>query len=158
MITMKQIQKTGLCPGCAFTAKKLNVVNYKSQFFQIKEKILKPQSCSFPNCNKLCRLKMSKSQSRHGFVFISKIRQSGYYMNQPLADKDKCITHYNKIRIVTDIARCSAEMNNTPGFRTLLAICMYMGHNIMTDNTLFPAGNIIVDVILMCLKLINLFI
>src|SRR5659263_295878 len=131
------------------------MINYKSEFLQIKKKILKPSSCSFTNCNKLCRLEMSKSECRHGFIFISKSSQSGYYMYHSLTDKDKCVTHYNKIRIVTDIARCSSEMNNTSGFRALLAICMYMGHNIMPYNALFPAGYIIVDIILMSLKLIN---
>ena len=49
-------------------------------------------------------------------------------------------------------------MNNSLCLRTLYAVSIYMRHDIMTDDLLPLLCHLIVDIILMCLQLCDLFI
>ena len=47
-------------------------------------------------------------------------------------------------------------MDDACCLRALLSICIYMAHNIVADQFFTLLGNIVIDIIHMCLKLIDL--
>ena len=156
LISVKQLQEAGLCSGCSLGSKKLHCSKNIFQIFQIKQEFLCPECCTFTNCSRLCRLEMCERQSRLFFIFISESRKFSNDIDQFLAYKLQRFCHYNNICIITYITGGCSQMDDPFCFRTLYTVCVYMRHNIVTYLTFTFFGNVIVDILCMCLQFIDL--
>ena len=72
LIPFEQFQETCLCSGSSLGTQKFQCAHYIFQIFQIHQEFLCPESCTFTNCCRLCRLEMCKCKSWLFFVFICK--------------------------------------------------------------------------------------
>jgi hypothetical protein len=73
-----------------------------------------------------------------------------------LTNKLETLTHDDDIGVVTNIAGSSAEMDDSLCCRALNAVSINVAHYVVANLFLTGFGNFVVDVILMCLKFINL--
>ena len=100
---------------------------------------------------------MCKCKCRLGFIFICKSRQFIKHVDQLFFHQQKSLFHHNNIRIISHITAGSSKMDDACCLRALLSISIYMAHNIMT-HLFFPClCHFIINVLCMCLKLVNLF-
>ena len=98
---------------------------------------------------------MCKCKCWLSLVFLSKISKLCNNIYKLLSDEKKCITHDDYICIVAYVAACSSKVDNTCSLRTLLSVCIYMAHYIMSYFLLTSLSNIIIDILNMLLHLIN---
>ena len=122
----------------------------------VHNKVHKPKGCTLAYRCRLSRLKMGKAEARHILVFICKLCNACNSVNKLLFDKKKCFTHCDNIRIITYITTCCTEVNNRLSLWALLTVSVNMAHNIMSEFLFIFLGNIIIDIVGICFKLVNL--
>ena len=127
-----------------------------ANFLIVHYQIHKPKGGSFADGSWLCRLEMSKAEARHILIFISKFRNRRNCVNKLFLDKQKCLTHRDYICIIANIATCCTEMNDRLSLWALLAVSVNMAHYIVAKLLFILSCNIIIDIIGICLKLVNL--
>ena len=157
MISVEQLQERGLCSGGTFGPKEFQTTLYIFQVLQIHHEFLHPESCSLPYCGRLCRLEMCKSECRLGLLLISEFGQSSNHIHQFLFHQFQSFCHNDNVCVITNVAGCSAKVNDAGSFRALLAKSVHMTHNVMTNFFLSGTGHIIIDVFHMLLHFINHF-
>ena len=101
---------------------------------------------------------MSESKCWLALLCIREFRQLCYYIDQFLSYQLQRFGHDNDICIISYIAGSRAEMNDSFSLRTLYAICIDMGHNIMTDDFLPLLCHVIVDIIRVTFQLFDLLV
>lgn len=82
MVTIKYLQKGGLCPRRAFGASKAKVIPRSFQIPKVQEQILDPQAGSLSHRRRLGGLSMSVSQARQTFVILGESRKPSYQPRQ----------------------------------------------------------------------------
>ena len=156
LISVKKLQKACLCSCCSLGTKKLKASKDILQILKIHHEFLCPQSSTFTNSCRLCRLEMGKCQRRLILIFICKLRKLCDHIDQLLLNQSESFCHYDNVCIISYITGGCAQMNDSLCFRTLYSICIHMGHNVMANLTFSLLGHIVIDVILVSLKFINL--
>ena len=99
---------------------------------------------------------MGKCQRRQSLVFIGKFRQLRDHVHQFLAHQLQSLRHDDNVRVIANITGSCSQMDNPLRLRTLYAVCIYMGHHIVADFLFSCLCHIIIDILRMCLQLIDL--
>ncbi len=123
----------------------------------VHNKVHKPESCSFTYGCGLCRLKMSKSETRHILIFICKLGNACNSVYKFLFDEEKRLSHCDNISIITYITACCAEMDNRLCVGAQIAVCMNMAHYIVAEFLFIFLCRLIIDVLCVRLEFIYLF-
>ena len=156
LISIKKFQEACLCSGCSLGSKKLETSENIFQILKIHHEFLSPQSSTFTNSCRLCRLEMGKCQCRLILIFICEFGKLCDHIDQFLLNQLQSFCHYDDICIISYITGGCTQMNDSLCFRALYSICIHMGHNVVTYLTFSLPGHIIVDIILVSLEFINL--
>ena len=99
---------------------------------------------------------MGECQCGLGLILFCKISQLLHHIDQLLTNQLQSLGHYDNIGVVAYIAGGCTKMDNSCCLGTLLSISIYMTHNIMADN-LFPfLCHLVINILCVCLQLINL--
>ena len=156
IITIKQLQEACLRSRRSLGAKQLGLGKLIFHVFQVHQQILNPERCTLADRRGLRGLKMREGQRRLILMLLREAGQCAHDKHQLLLHQVERFRHNDNIRVISHIAGCSAEMNDRLSLRTLHAISVNMGHDIVADF-LFPCpGNLIIDVVLVSRQLIDL--
>ena len=157
LISVEQLQKTGLCSCRPLGAEKLQRALHILQISEVHDKLIQPEGGPLTQRCRLRRLKMCESEAGVVVFFLRGFCQHVYDVDQFFSDQLQRLAHNNNIRIVSHIAGGCAQMDNPLSLRALDAVGIDMGHDIMTDHFLPCPGHIIIDIGHMRLHLVNLF-
>ncbi len=127
------------------------------RLFQIHHEFVDPERRSLSDCRRLRRLEMRKTERGLILVFIRKFRECRDDINQFPADQLQSLPHNNNVRIISDVAGCSPQMNDPRCLRTLLSVGVYMAHDIVPHQLLSFLRHLVIDIICVRLQLVNLF-
>ena len=156
LVSVKQFQETCLCSCGSLGAQKFQASQHIFQILQVHEEFLSPECGAFSHCCGLRRLEMSKRQRRLRFIFIREPGKFSDYIDQFLSHQLQRFRHHDNIRIITHIAGGCSEMDDTFCFGALYAVCIHMGHNVMTHLALSLLRNVIIDIVRMFLQFVDL--
>ena len=126
LITLKQLKEACLCSCSSFGAKEFQCAHHIFQILQVHQEFLCPESCTFTNCCRLCRLEMCECKRWLLFVFICKFGQFCNYVHQFLLNQFQSLCHNDDICVITYIAGCCTKMNDTFGLWALHTICIHV--------------------------------
>ena len=146
-ISVKEFQEAGLCAGSSFGSQQLHGIQDVIQVFKIHQEILQPQRGSLSDRRRLCRLEMRESQRRQRFVFFCKVRKVCDDIYQFLSYQFQTFRHDDQVRVVADVARRRAEVDDALGFRALQSVSVYVGHDVVANDLLAFFGFVVVDII-----------
>ena len=156
LVSIKQFLKACLCPGRSLRTQQFHCFKHMFQIFQIHQKLLHPQGCPLTYCCRLRRLEMGKCQCRLRFIFICKLCQLCNYIHQLFPNQAKRLCHHDNVGIVAYIAGSRPQVDDAFRLRTLYAISIYMGHDIVAHQ-LFPLfRHLIIDILGVGFQLRNL--
>ena len=158
MVPFKQLEKTRLGAGGAFGTEQTGMGEPVFHLFEIHKKFLGPEGSPFSHGCGLSRLKMGKGQRGNRLIFLRKPGEKGNRGNQLAPDQAERVIKDQQVGVVPHIAACRAQMNDSFGFRALLAISVHMGHNIVTDFFFAGGGDFIINVIGVSAHFLDLFV
>ena len=101
---------------------------------------------------------MRVCKTGHILVFQCKIGKISENLCRLLENDFRRMLQNDNIRVVADIARGCTEMDYRLCFRTLLSVCVYMRHYIVTHNFFAFLRNLIIHIVAVCFQLRNLLI
>ena len=127
------------------------------KILKIQTEFLHPKGSSLSYRSGLCRLKMSKCQSRLIFILICKGSKLSDHIDKLFLHQLKCLCHNDNIRIISHIAAGGSQVYDTCRLGALLSVSIYMAHHIVADF-LFPCFcHIIIDILGMSFQFVDLF-
>ena len=97
LISIKKFQEACLCSGCSLGSKKLETSENIFQILKIHHEFLSPQSSTFTNSCRLCRLEMGKCQCRLILIFICEFGKLCDHIDQFLLNQLQSFCHYDDI-------------------------------------------------------------
>src|ERR1051325_2586951 len=109
---MKECQEAGLSTRRSLHATKRKCLQASSNFVQIHQEVLAPQTRSFPHRRKLSWLKVRESQRRQALPAPGKSCQRVEHPHKPVSNELKPLAHEDQVRVIRHEAACSAEMND----------------------------------------------
>ena len=157
MVALKEFQKAGLGTGGPLYATERKPVDPVLHLIQIHQQLIHPEGGPFSHGDKLCRLKVSKTKGRKGFILVGKIGQNRQHTYQLIPDESKALPHKDEVGIVADITTGGAQVDNGHSLGALLSVGVNVGHHVVAE-LLFPlGGGVVIDVVQMGFQLGHLF-
>ena len=101
---------------------------------------------------------MCECEGRQIFILIRELRQFRDRIDQLSPDDAERFAHKDNVRIITDIAGCGTEMNNSLCFRALETVCIHVAHNIVTHLFLTGFRVLVIDIVRMRFEFFDLLI
>ena len=101
---------------------------------------------------------MGKGQGGNRLVFIREPGEQGDGADQLFPDQAERVVKDHQIGVVSDIAARRAQMDDALGLRTLLAIGVDVGHDVVPDLFFPDSGDIVVDIVRVRPQLVELFV
>ena len=150
LIPVKKLQKRSLRSRGSLRAQKFHMGKHMLQILQIKEELLQPKRRPLSHSSWLRRLEMGKSKRWLRLVFLRKIGKFLHHIHQFLFHQAERLRHHDDIRVVTHIAGCGTQMDDTFRFRTLYPVCIHMTHDIMADFLLPRLCHIVINILRIC--------
>ena len=156
MIAVEQLEERRLCAGGALGAEELQGAEYILEILEVKHELIQPQGRTLTDRRRLCRLEVGVRKRRHILILHRELAELVDDIHELLMHELETLPHDDDIGVIADIAGGRTEVDDALRVRALYTVCVHMAHNIVTHFLLTCLRNLIVDLILMCLQLIDL--
>ena len=156
MIAVEQLEEGRLGAGGTLGAEKLQGAEYILEILEVEHELVQPQGCTLTDRRRLCRLEVGVRKRRHILILHRELTELVDDIDELLMYELETLPHDDDIGVVADIAGGRTEVNDALRVRALYAVCVHMAHDIVTHFLLTCLRNLVVDLILMCLQLIDL--
>ena len=157
LIIVEEFLEGRLGSGRSLAAEKLQCGDHVLNVREIHTELLDPQRRALADSGRLRRLKMRKRKRGKALVFVRKLRKLVDHVHKLSAHKLQSVAHHDDIGVVAYVAARSSEVNDTCRLRALKSVGIDMAHNVMAHQLLALLRNGVVNVIDMCLHLVDHF-
>ena len=156
MITVEELEEGRLGAGGTLRSEKLQGAEYILEILEVEHELVQPQGRTLADGCRLCRLEVGIRKCRHILILHRELAELVDDIDELLMHELEALPHDDDIRVVADIAGGRTEVDDALRIRALYAVCVHMAHNIVTHFLLTCLCHLIIDLILMCLQLIDL--
>ena len=156
MIAVKQLEEGRLGAGGALGSEELQGAEYILEILEVEHELIQPQGRTFTDGRRLCRLEVGIRKCRHILILHREPTELIDDVHELLMHELETLPHDDDIGVVADIAGGRTEVDDALRIRALYTVSVHMAHNIVTHFLLTCLRNLVVDLILMCLQLIDL--
>ena len=157
IVAVEKLKETCLCARGALGAEQLRFAELILHVFKVHQKLLHPQRGALAHGGRLCRLEVGEGERGQVFIFFRKMGKNADDIDELLPNNLHGFRHDDDVGVVADIAACCAEVDDAGSLRALLAVGIHMAHHVVAHKALALFGDFIVDVLGVCLQLIDLF-
>ena len=156
MIAVEQLEEGRLGAGGTLGAEELQGAEYILEILEVEDELVQPQRRTLSDGRRLCRLEVGVRERRHILILHRELTELVDDIDELLMYELETLPHDDDIGVVADIAGGRTEVDDALRVRALYAVRIHMAHNIVTNLLLTCLCHLIIDLILMCLQLIDL--
>ena len=158
VVSVEQLHEGGLRAGGALHAAEGDVLDLVFQILEVHDQILVPQRRSLANGHELSRLVVGEAESGQITVLVGEVAESVDDTHQLIQNQVRGLANLDQVGIITHIARSSTQVNNGHGLGAELTKSMDVGHHIMSQLLLLRFGELVVNVVNVCLHFRDLLV
>ena len=157
-IAVEQFKEGSLRSSRSLAAKQLKAGKDMFNFTERQIEFLHPESRSLSHCRGLRGLEVGKAQRRKTLVGVRELGKLCQNIDQFPAYQAERFAHDDHIGIISHVAACRAEMDDTLSLGALQSVRIDMAHDIMADYLLTRLCFRIVNILSVFLQLRDLLI
>ena len=139
MVTVEELQEGGLCAGCALDPSHLEAFSLETESLEIEQEVLQPQAGSFADRGRLGGLEMGHAEGRFVGPLLGKCGKGRHHRQNPCNHEIEGVAGDDEVRVVADVGRSRAEMEDRFGRRGEVGKGLEVGHDVVPGAFLvFP--------------------
>ena len=158
LVAAEQLEERGLRAGRALRAEQLQARQAELQLVDIHEQLVDPQRRALAHGCELGGLQMGVAEAGRVLPAVGKGREVPHDLHGLLHHELRGLAQDDEIRVVADVARRRAEVDDARRLRALQAVGVDVAHHVVAHLALAGLGLSIVDVIAVGLQLGDLLV
>ena len=158
LVAAEQLEERGLRAGRALRAEQLQARQAELQLIDIHEQLVDPQRRALAHGRELGGLQMGVAKAGRVLPAVGKGGEVPHDLHGLLHHELRGLAQDDEVRVVADIARRRAEVDDARRLRALQAVGIDVAHHVVAHLALAGLGLSIVDVVAVGLQLGDLLV
>ena len=158
LVSREKLHKACLSSRRALRAEQLQLRKAVLKLVDIVAELIRPERRALADRRKLCGLKVRVCKARQSLVLFRERGEIAHDLRRLFEDDLRRFAQNYHVGVISDVARCRAEVDYPLRLRALFTVCVNVGHNVVSYLAFALFGYVEIDVVAVRFKLRNLLV